>query len=132
MDGLFSRQRIYRIIENALNIYEKRHYLLTSNISNIDTPGYRSKDIDFKKTFQSILENNSGDTLRTTSSKHFSGQDTASLVIRESDKWNGINYVDIDEEMIKLTENNLLYRSTIEVFLRKLAMLKDVLREGGR
>lgn len=132
MDGIFSRQRIYRIIENVLNVCEKRHYLLTSNISNIDTPNYRSKDIDFKKTFKNILKNQTTNNLSTTSTKHINFSDSPSIVVKESGTWNGINYVDINNEMIKLTENNLLYRSTIEIFLRKLSLLKEVLREGGR
>jgi len=134
MDGIFSRQRIYRIIENVLGVYEKRHLLLTSNISNIDTPGYRGKDIDFRRTLEGILKSQSQEKLKTTNPRHISTASASGLdlIMKEAGNWNGINYVDIDQEMVKLTENNLLYRSTVEILLRKLSTLKEVLREGGR
>ena len=50
----------------------------------------------------------------------------------EQGQWNGYNWVNIDKEMTKLIENNLMYRTTVETFLRKIAILKEVIREGGR
>jgi flagellar basal body rod protein FlgB len=47
-------------------------------------------------------------------------------------EWNGFNWVEIDKEMTKLTENSLVYRTAIETLLRKLTLLKEVIREGGR
>jgi flagellar basal body rod protein FlgB len=45
---------------------------------------------------------------------------------------NGVNCVDIDKEMTKLAENNLMYRTGVEVLLRKLAALKHAIIEGGK
>ena len=50
----------------------------------------------------------------------------------EEGEWNGFNWVEIDKEMTKLMENNLMYRTAIEGLLRKLNTLKTVIREGGR
>jgi flagellar basal body rod protein FlgB len=40
--------------------------------------------------------------------------------------------VNIDREMTKLTENDLMYRTATEALLRKITLLKEVIREGGR
>ena len=40
--------------------------------------------------------------------------------------------VDIDKEMTKLAENNLMYKTGVEALLRKLAALKHAIIEGGK
>jgi flagellar basal body rod protein FlgB len=50
----------------------------------------------------------------------------------EQGEWNGYNWANIDSEMTKLTENNLVYRTAVEALLRKMSLLKEVIREGGR
>ena len=35
------------LVENFLDLATKRQSLLVSNIANVDTPGYRTQDIDF-------------------------------------------------------------------------------------
>ena len=50
----------------------------------------------------------------------------------EKGEWNGYNWVNIDKEMTKLTENNLIYREAVETLLRKIALIKEVIKEGGR
>ncbi len=47
-------------------------------------------------------------------------------------EWEGFNWVEIDKEMTKLTENNLMHRLSVESLLRKINLLKEVIREGGR
>ena len=43
-----------------------------------------------------------------------------------------VNWINIDKEMTKLVENNLRYRSAAEILLRKINLLKEVIKEGGR
>jgi flagellar basal body rod protein FlgB len=50
----------------------------------------------------------------------------------EEGEWNGYNWADIDSEMTKLTENNLVYRTAVEALLRKMNLLKEVIRSGGQ
>ena len=73
--------------------------------------------------------------LAKTNPKHIDlGTDAAHRIepIEEEGEYDGINWVNIDNEMRKLTENKLMYRTAVEVLLRKIAILKEVIREGGR
>ena len=36
-------------LEKAISIAQQRNSYITSNISNVDTPDYKPKDIDFKR-----------------------------------------------------------------------------------
>ncbi|MBW1739592.1 MAG: flagellar basal body rod protein FlgB [Deltaproteobacteria bacterium] len=124
INSLFGKT--FHAIERSLDITKKRHGLLTSNIANLDTPNYRAKDIDFKDALKDALDGISIDLSRTDS--HHFGSKTfyAEPSLSESGS------VDIDIEMSKLAENNLRYRMSVEVLLRKLSMLKQAIIEGGR
>ncbi|NVL89807.1 MAG: flagellar basal body rod protein FlgB [Desulfobacterales bacterium] len=113
-------------IERSLDITNKRHGLITSNIANLDTPGYKAKDIDFKSALKDALEGTSVDLSRTNPA-HF-----GSKVFYTEPSSNGTGSVDIDKEMSKLAENNLRHRASVEVLLRKLSKLKFAISEGGR
>jgi flagellar basal-body rod protein FlgB len=118
--------KTFHAIETSLDITKKRHGLITSNIANLDTPGYRAKDIDFKDALKDALEGKSADLFRTNP-RHF-----GSVVSHPTPPLSSAGSVDIDEEMSKLAENNLRYRATVEVLLRKLSKLKLAIAEGGR
>ena len=122
-------------LEKAISIAQKRNEVITSNISNLDTPGYKSKDVNFKSELAKALETNHQNNLVRTNPRHISMQNNDGQMIEsyeEQGEWNGYNWANIDSEMTKLTENNLVYRTAVEALLRKMALLKEVIREGGR
>ena len=47
-------------------------------------------------------------------------------------EWDDFNRVEIDKEMTKLMENNLMHRLSVESLLRKIDLLKEVIRDGER
>jgi flagellar basal-body rod protein FlgB len=127
--------KAFNALEKAISIAQQRSSYINSNISNIDTPGYKPKDIDFKKELASALETNRTVTLEKTDPRHISLRNNGHQIIEpfeEQGEWNGYNWVNVDKEMTKLTENNLMYRSAVEVLLRKISLLKEVIKEGGR
>jgi len=115
-----SFSKTFSALERAIEIAQQRHTHITSNISNLDTPNYRAKEIDFERALAQALESDHGFNLVKTHKGHID------MGI------NGFNWVEIDKEMTKLMENNLMYRTAIEGLLRKLNTLKTVIREGGR
>ncbi len=47
--------KTFQIIEKALNLRSKKAAVITSNLVNIDTPGYKAKDLPFKKIMEQYL-----------------------------------------------------------------------------
>jgi len=134
MSDKISFRQTFSTLERAIDIAQKRHSLISSNISNLDTPKYKPKDIDFKSALSESMESEYGINLIKTDSKHIGLEmDAAESVehFEEEGEWNGYNWVDLDKEMTRLVENNLRYRAATETLLRKIATLKDVIREGG-
>lgn len=119
-----------RLIGNSLDVAGRRHNLISSNIANADTIGYRPGDIDFRKTLERAMKGPGGD-LAATHPKHFrdgARAGTPDMVLAD----NLSETVDIDVEMTHLAENNIRYRTSAEMLLRKLAIIRQAITEGGR
>lgn len=135
MSDKLSFGKTFYALEKAIGIAQQRNAVITSNISNLDTPGYKPKDINFKSELARALETNHKKDLARTDPRHISMQMNGDQMIEpyeEQGQWNGYNWADIDSEMTKLTENNLVYRTAVEALLRKMNLLREVVREGGR
>ena len=48
--------RITDRIEHYMDLLSARQKLVASNIANVDTPGYKTKDIDFQFEFMSLTQ----------------------------------------------------------------------------
>lgn len=135
MSERISLRKVFHVLESAISIMHQRHNYIASNISNLDTSNYKPRDIDFKAAMARALESDRQISLSKTHPEHMDvGMDPEGSVqpFEESGEWNGYNWVNIDREMVKLIENNLAHRTAVEVLLRKIATLKEVIREGGR
>lgn len=115
----------------SLNLRQIRHEVLTSNIANADTPGYKAKRVDFESALQRALDVDGNLEMLTSDEKHFDvgngGFDNLQPEIYEDP--NGIvsedgNTVDRDAEMAKMAENKILYDASVKLLNKKLGMLK--------
>ena len=135
MPDKLSFERTFSTLERASTITQQRHSLITGNISESDTPYYRPKELDFKKALAEAMDPAAKAPMTLTDPKHLSAEPGPTQgvdVFEEESEWNGFNWVSIDREMTKLTENDLMYRTATEALLRKITLLKEVIREGGR
>lgn len=135
MTTQISFQRTFQLLENAMDVARQRHSLMVGNVSNLDTPGYKAKDIDFKAAMQKALAGGENLGVRQTDPGHIgpSGGDLSPADVHEEEGvWNGYNWMNVDRVVTKMTENNLIYRTATEALLRKIALMKEVIREGGR
>jgi flagellar basal-body rod protein FlgB len=119
--------KTYHLLERSLDIAKLRHGVIASNVANLDTPGYRPKEINFDKALKDAQEKNPVDLARTHP-LHFGAQGGRYEISYEESG----ERVDIDQEMSRLAENNLRYQTDIEVLLRKFSRLKQGIMEGGR
>ena len=135
MTTQISFQRTFQLLENAMDVSRQRHSLMVGNVSNLDTPGYKAKDIDFKAAMRRALEGGRSLEVTQTDPGHIglsAGEPSPVEVYEEEGVWNGYNWMNVDRVVTKMTENNLIYRTATEALLRKIALMKEVIREGGR
>ena len=115
--------RSVTLMGKALKIASERNSLISNNISNVDTVGYKPTDLDFKETFARAMSASADPSLAQTHEKHFRyGADAgpSGAALKQSDT----AAVDIDKEMTSLAENNLRYRIDSELLIRKLSAIR--------
>lgn len=122
----------YKTLNKSMDVASRRHSLISANIANMDTIGYQPRDLDFQKTL--AAEMRKGERLSGTHSRHYSQGASSPMdgEIRESGDEINLDPVNIDTEMGNLLENNMKYRSSIEMMMRKMTILKHAIAEGGR
>ena len=130
--------KTYQLFGKALDVSARRHNLISSNIANMDTIGYQPKDLDFNKTLERVMSPPPEGELEKTDDRHFEGSDPDErlrglngTVVDESDEYH-LDTVNIDTEMLNLAGNNFRFRSTAELMLRKMTLLKHTIAEGGK
>jgi flagellar basal-body rod protein FlgB len=123
-------------LNTALNLRLMNENLISSNIANADTPGYKAKTMEFEGALRDALGVSGHMSPVATDGKHIAPQATDPVEPEIYDDPNGIesldgNTVDRASEMAKLAENQLLYDSAVEMLKKKLGMLKYGITEGG-
>ena len=106
--------RMFPALENLLTLTSQRQRVLSANIANLDTPGFRAKDISFAEELGSNLET------------------TGRIVdVNSKEKPDG-NNVDIDRELTEITKNGLQYVTLVQYLNQRIKTLRAAIVEGGR
>jgi flagellar basal-body rod protein FlgB len=123
------------MLEKQLDFHSARHKLLSANVANIDTPGYKGSDISFPDELKRAAGTGKTLPLVKTSERHLPvGMDLKNVrhSVCESNgtthRLDG-NTVDLDKEMSKLAENSLYYNTAAQIISRKLQGLKTAISE---
>jgi flagellar basal-body rod protein FlgB len=127
-------------LERSLDIRLTRHNVLSGNLANIDTPGYRPKDIDFRAAMASLSdpERAAGTSLPETDARHLptgagggsSGEVALTEASGSSPTLDG-NRVDLDRTMAQMAANGMQYGASARSAAKKLAILKYVVNDGN-
>ena len=123
MDILFGKT--IDMLSAILDFRSERNKVIASNIANIDTPGYKTKELIFKKQLADLVSNGREISMSKTDKRHLSESSEKKFEVIKSER-----PVKIDNEMEKLAENTLMYNLTVELMARKFKELDSVLREA--
>ncbi len=120
-------------LASSLNFRQMRNDLISSNIANAETPGYKAKAIDFEEALSRALDIDGNLSMNTADNKHYdvgSGgfNNLQPEIYEETEGVTSIdgNTVDRDKEMALMAENQLLYNATVQLLNKKLGMLKYI------
>lgn len=113
---------IPNIMNKALESAWTRQELINNNIANIDTPGYKRKDINFEQVLTSQVE-------KTNSIHNIDINNLYAEIISPysnvENRMDGSN-VDIDVEMAELSKNKIKYDALATQTARYFQRLKSV------
>ena len=116
----------FALLRKVLDLRADNEKVIASNIANSETPGYAPARFRFEDQLKSAIKNGSF-SMQTTHESHIPivpGNVAAvqGAVVREKDT-TGIgdqNGVSLDQEMLALSENELLYETAAQLMKKKL------------
>ena len=103
-------------LEKYMDVLSARQKLVASNIANVDTPGFKTQDLDFQAEFNSLLKGES----TTVHPQEVTG-------IRVKNDGNSVN---LDREARLLSENSIRFSTASNLMKGQLRMLKSAIHEG--
>lgn len=121
---------------DALKLRSQRAELLARNLANADTPGFESRDIDFKTALASARQEGGAATLATTRPGHLgSAGPSGAARVPESALMYRVpvapsadgNTVDVQLEQAAFAENAVKYQATLQFVNSKLRGLMTAL-----
>ena len=122
------------LLEKSLDIRSEKNRIISANIANQDTPGYRAKELNFKESLNAASGVSSLQLSRTSAS-HLGGITGGSpeAVPKEipggSKRLDG-NTVDSEMEMAKLAENQINYNASVQFISDKFRMINYAITEA--
>jgi flagellar basal-body rod protein FlgB len=114
-----------------LDVSAFRHKLISGNIANASTPGYRSRDINFHEEFKRVSGNPSHLEGVTTHEGHLPLGSHAQKPpdVDETRVPDGeMNAVDADREISHLAQNELIYTIGARLLKNKYANLRQAIK----
>ncbi|MBN1107092.1 MAG: flagellar basal body rod protein FlgB [Deltaproteobacteria bacterium] len=125
------------LLSHALDYRSANHNAISGNLANVDTPGYRPREVSFDQELRRAVEKE-GPSLERTNPRHlpqrgahlYGEKGDHALVTREFVPGES-NQLNIDKEMAKMVQNNLLYEASARLLAKKFEGLKLAI-EGGR
>jgi flagellar basal-body rod protein FlgB len=105
--------RIAGHLEHYMDLLSARQKLVASNIANADTPGYRTRDIDFQEEFASAM----GGAPRAA--------EIGGLPVK-----NDGNDVSVDREARLLAENALRFQMASNLLRLQIRQVRSAIEEG--
>ncbi|MBU8877825.1 flagellar basal body rod protein FlgB [Bacillus sp. FJAT-29790] len=120
-------------IEQGLNYSSLKQKVISQNIANESTPGYKAKDVSFKETLR--LASNQSMAANRTDNRHFEFKgrpiSNSGVITRKNVSFNhNRNSVDMDNEMADLATNQIYFNAMIDRMSGKFSSLQTVIRGG--
>jgi len=114
------------LIEKALNIRASYHKVISGNIANVATPGYKEKDMDFRKEIDRAIHSDANSSVIGSGVEVKENPDNDGLSSIDG------NTVSVENQIVKLTENQLMFHSLVQVAAKRFAMMRFLISEGRK
>lgn len=136
MKGLFSSH--IQLTGKVLDLRLQRQNLVSSNLANVNTPGYKEKHLEFEEDLQKAMGLDAKGKMTRTSKMHipttfdankFDGDVLSNFEPRVI---HGENPVDMDKEMVTMAKNTLYYNALSQIIGKNFQGMNKIIQSGAR
>ena len=119
------------LLEKMLDKAALTQRVIASNVANVNTPGYERLGVSFNEKLVRAMK--MGGNIKRTDPRHFPPPEFEKTVEPEGAKIeddfsNGINNVNIDQEMVDLAKNQLDFDIAARLMNLKFTQLRTAIR----
>ena len=111
-------------LARTLTLHQQRHEVLASNVANVETPGYRARELDFRNALQQAFAERSGPETALD-------RDPSVVEDRLAPRRADGSTVDMDQQMAKLNANGMTYLALARILGRRVALIRQAI-DGTR
>lgn len=131
----------FGLLRQRLDQLSERQQLISENIANASTPGYRPRDVDtsgFERMVASISSRNAAGsvTMSRTNAGHMQpgGGSGAVRIVQHDDSETTIdgNAVVLEEQMARAAETRMAFETGIALYQKGLELMRLAARAPGR
>ncbi len=132
------------LVQRSLDAAALSHKVISNNLANVDTPGFKRSNVVFNETLRKAMEARRQAPqhlgLQRTDARHLDVNAAPSLdavgpeVVTDvtSSLRNDGNNVDIDREVALLSQNTVWYQTLAQITQMQFASLRNAISEGRR
>lgn len=124
------------VLEQSLMASSLRQKVISNNIANVNTPGFKKSEVTFESLLQGAMKGGKLAMVQTHPDhlpKRLTGvpKPSISLIGNTSLRTDG-NNVDIDAEMAELAKNSIYYNAVAQQMSSYFSGVKSAINEGRR
>lgn len=121
--------RLSQSLEIYMDLLVTRQKLVSSNIANLDTPGYRTRDLDFQQHLQAALDGSDHSTVRGSGAAARAATVILEQPVEGLTVKNDGNDVSLEREARLLAETAMRFQMASMMLERRLSVTKAAIRE---
>jgi flagellar basal-body rod protein FlgB len=106
-------------LQGFLQVVADRQQTIVSNMANVDTPGYHTKDIDFQTAMRQVMFGGSNAQLQP-----------ASMELQGLPERPDGNNVNIDRESLMLSQTQMQFQLGVQLVKGQFSQLLTAIKEG--
>jgi flagellar basal-body rod protein FlgB len=135
LDGIFDTT--INLLEKNLDLRVRNHNFISANLANAETPGYIPTNLSFEGELKTALKNRGGAEATVTNPRHIplKGQAGGIAAVRGTvietpagSPGRDGNGVELENEMGKLVENQILYNASVQIIAKQFETLKTAIK----
>ncbi len=138
MFDVLSSNALVTAMDRTMALASRRQALIASNLANLDTPGYKTRDFDFEQALQAELGSGQGQSvpMLRTHPGHLAGSasSSTSAALPPSPAWerNDGNDVNLDRQTMLLARTQSAYQAAAAFAQVEIRKVRQAITDAGR